>query len=124
MISSTPCTVSSGWYGWRQAACGLRARSSWTLGLYFMVQVPWPTSMLKSAPRVCWESRTKCRKTCGCEISGSAGGRSRRMPVGQCAQHVADLASRIPFSTSGSRMPRSPLLLNSKMMGSSQRAWW
>ena len=27
------------------------------LGLYFIVQVPWPTSMLRSTPRFSWDSR-------------------------------------------------------------------
>ena len=40
ITSSDPCTVASGWYGCTPVAPALRASSSVTLGLYFMVQEP------------------------------------------------------------------------------------
>ena len=58
MISRIPWTVPGSWSGWRSAIRGFRASRSLTLGLYFIVQVPSPTSTLRSAPSVSWESRS------------------------------------------------------------------
>ena len=47
------------------------------------------------------------------------------MRVGQRGGRVARRRPRIPGSTGGGRTPRAPGLADSsKMIGSSQRAWW
>ena len=56
-ISSTPCSEASSCNGCSSASLGVRMIVSLTLGLYFMVQVPWPMSTLKSAPRFSWLMR-------------------------------------------------------------------
>jgi hypothetical protein len=38
--ASAPCARSSGWNGWIAAKPGMRAISSFSFGLYFMVQEP------------------------------------------------------------------------------------
>ena len=57
MSPRMPCTVPSSWSGCRSASGVLRISASFTFGEYFMVQVPCPTSMLRSAPRFSWLNR-------------------------------------------------------------------
>ena len=68
-----------------------RTSASFTLGLYFIVQVPRPRWMSMSWPNVSCESRRKWRRTAGCDSSGQRGRgraaqrrRNRREAVADC----------------------------------------
>ena len=56
-ISSTPCASAGFCSGCMAVSAGVPTSWSLTFGAYFMVQVPWPMSTLKSAPRFSCESR-------------------------------------------------------------------
>ena len=124
MISRMPCTVDSSWSGCSSATLGARASWSLTLGLYFMVQVPWPTSMLRSTPRFSCDRRSVVAQHV--ELGHLRQGRRRRRGGRRRAARRPGRrpAPRCPARPRAAGRRARPGALSSKMTGSSQRAWW